>query len=213
MNEAKEIIERHAKSINQSMTTEFMRVTISSIVGSSPILDKFSTWLLAGCGATAALMITNVKSIIPFLGTSGFTISISLLILAAVAGLLQKFRAIMVQCFYEFTEKLLVGSNSLQTNHLKAFEELRKEAEEHNVKFNAVPDIDIGKIKNEFSKITPFLLRKKALKNFEKGSQDYLHGWRKMAGSFKWQVYYLVLQVLFFMIFLLVAAISVQSFA
>ena len=197
MDKLKESLENRAKNINQSMTIEFMRITISSIVGSSPIFDKFSTWLLAGCGATAALMITNVKSITPFLGPSGFTISIYLLISTAVVGLLQKYKAIMVQCYYEFTEKLLVGANSLQTSHFQAFEELRKEAEKNNVIFDALPNIDIEKIRNEFSIITPYLLRKRALKSFEKGAKDYLHGWRKMAGSFKWQAYYLILQVLF----------------
>ena len=51
---------------------------------SSSIIDKFSTWLLAGTGATAALMIANLDKLSPVLGVAVFKQAIYLLVVSAL---------------------------------------------------------------------------------------------------------------------------------
>ena len=73
-------LELRAKKVNEDCGKNFIRISISSTLEISPVIDNYSTWLLAGCGAIAALMINNVKSIVPFLGVSGFKISVYILL-------------------------------------------------------------------------------------------------------------------------------------
>ena len=82
----------HAENANIKAENSTIILMMSSAIATSPIIDKFSTWLLAGCGATAALMITNMNAIIPLIGDLEFKLSIYLLIASALAGLLQKYK-------------------------------------------------------------------------------------------------------------------------
>lgn len=198
-----------AEKINEDCGKEFIRISISSVIGTSPAIDSYSTWLLAGCGAIAALMVNNVKSIAPLLGNNGFKISIYLLVCSVVAGLFQKYRSLCIQSFTALSNELINGSNSLNSIQQQAFQELYQEAQKNGIQIDVKPAIDINKIKNEFSNLLPFFLHRKALMNFEKGAEDHLHGWRKMIKSFKHQIAYFILQFLFFIIFLVFAASAV----
>lgn len=202
-------IEARAKNVNNAIERDVIRISISSFVQISPIIDSFSTWLLAGCGAIAGLMITNVSTIVPFLGKVGFKISIYILAGSVLAGLFQKYRSICVQSFISFSEKLVTGANSLNSIHQKAFEELNQEAANHGFQLRIGPSLNLERIKNEFSNLLPFFLRKRALKHFDKGSQDDLHGWRRGLKSLKHQIAYFIIQFCLFLIFLSVAASSI----
>ena len=202
-------LEELAVAANKKVEDELIRICISSLIDSSPIIDKFSTWLLAGCGATAALMIANMKAIIPFLGTSGFKASIYLLIISTLTGLLQKRKATGVQSFSKLAEKLLSEAKTLDSAHRAAFDELHEMANEQGVALNVKPFVDNQRIKKEFSKMVPLLMRTAALKHFDKGTKDILHGWRQINIGFKWQLIYFAAQFIFFIGFLLLVAISV----
>jgi hypothetical protein len=49
-------------------------------------------------------------------------------------------------------------------------------------------------------------MRRKALKNFDMGAKDDLHGWRKMIKSFKHQIVYFIIQFFLFWVFFVSAA-------
>ena len=201
-------IAKYAKNANIKAENSFLVLMMSSAIGTSPIIDKFSTWLLAGCGATAALMITNMNAIIPLIGNLEFKLSIYLLIALALAGLLQKYKSIALQIFHGITERLNQEASVIETEQQKTFKELQMTGKEHGVDLGISLSVDIQRIKKEFSEAAPFFLRNKAIKNFEKGSKDILHGWRKMLKVLKWQYYYLVLQIIFFIVFIFIPVIS-----
>jgi len=209
LGQIKRDLESRAEKINEGCEREFIKISVSSILETSPVIDSYSTWLLAGCGAIAALMISNVKSIVPFLGDIGFKVSIYILVCSVIAGLFQKYRSLCIQSFTAFSEKLISGSTSLNSIHQQAFQELYQEADKCGVHLDAKPTIDLNKIKMEYSRFIPFFLRRKSLINFDKGVIDDLHGWRRMIKSFKHQVAYFLLQFLFFLVFLAYAAGSV----
>jgi hypothetical protein len=202
-------LELRAKKVNEDCETNFLRIGISSTLEVSPVIDKYSTWLLVGCGAIAALMINNVESILPFLGKTGFKQSIYILACSAVFGLMQKYRSLCVQAFNSITEKLISGTTSLNSIQQNAFQELYQEANQYGIQLQTSPDVDLKKIRKEISDLLPFFLKRNAMKNFDKGAKDYLHGWKKMIGSFKIQVLYFILQFILFIIFLVFAASKV----
>jgi hypothetical protein len=57
---------------------------------SSKPIETFSTWLLVGTTAVAAFLITNVASIVPFIGSSGFKTCGSFLLAACLFGLIAR---------------------------------------------------------------------------------------------------------------------------
>jgi hypothetical protein len=206
LSQIKNELESRGRQINKGCERDFIRISISSIIGTSPVIDSYSTWLLAGCGAIAALMISNVNSIVPFLGDNGFKVSIYILVCSVIAGLFQKYRSLCIQSFITITEKLISDSNSLNSIQQQAFQELHNEAKKYNIQLDVEPTINLEVIRQEYTNFTPFFLRKKSLLNFNKGAKDDLHGWRKMMKGFKHQVGYFILQFLFFLAFLAFAA-------
>ena len=52
------------------------------------ILDKFSMWLLAGVGGTAALIIANIDKVTPYTGIGGFKYIVLFLCASAIFGFL-----------------------------------------------------------------------------------------------------------------------------
>jgi hypothetical protein len=199
-------LESRAKKVNEECARNFLRISISSTIEISPVIDNYSTWMLAGCGAIAALMINNVQSIIPFLGEQGFKISIYILVFSAISGLFQKYRSLCVKAFITFANKIMTGANSLNSFHQNAFNELNQEANKHGIQLDVSPEIDIENYRNEVAKLLPFFMRRKALKNFDMGAKDDLHGWRKMIKSFKHQIVYFIIQFFLFLAFFVFAA-------
>lgn len=199
-------LESRARKVNEECGRNFLRISISSTIEISPVIDNYSTWMLAGCGAIAALMINNVQSIIPFLGERGFKISIYILVCSVISGLFQKYRSLCVQAFITFSDKIMSSANSLNSFQQNAFNELNQEANKHSIQLDVAPEIDIQNYRNEVSKLLPFFLRRKALKNFDMGAKDDLHGWRKMIKSFKHQIVYFIFQFLLFLAFFVFSA-------
>jgi len=72
-------------------------VIFENIIESTRFFDTYSTWLTVGTGAAAALLLTNVGKILPYLTATGFKISGFLLMLSLLFGVLSKFFAIQCQ--------------------------------------------------------------------------------------------------------------------
>lgn len=121
---------------------------------------------------------------------------------------MQKYKSIALQIFHGILERFIQEASVIETEQQNAFNELQTSAKEHGVDLGVSLSVDLQRIKSEFSNAAPFFLRKKVIKNFEKGAKDILHGWRKMLKVLKWQYYYLVLQIIFFIIFLFIPVIS-----
>jgi hypothetical protein len=171
-----------AENANSRAEKEFLRIVASSILSSSPIIDKYSTWLLAGCGAIASIMIANISAVIPFLGTFGVKLSLYLLTISAVIGLLQKARAIKVQSFSEIAERLYTGPEPLWAKHQQAFEQLWKIAAEQGIDFRIGPALNLERIRNEMAALTPPFSSKRSSWSTSIRGQ----GMNYMAGERRW---------------------------
>ena len=88
LKDLKQSLDKWAAINKENTELGFVDSLYTGALKSSPIIDKFSSWLLAGTGATAALMITSMDKLIPFIGSQSFKVSIYLLIVSALFGFL-----------------------------------------------------------------------------------------------------------------------------
>lgn len=66
-----EHIEKWEELINQNFHRSMVDAASSGVIETHSVFDKFSSWMVVGCGATAALMIVNIDKIIPYISTPG----------------------------------------------------------------------------------------------------------------------------------------------
>ncbi len=59
----------------------FVSAIYQSMSETTATVDKFSLWLLAGTGATGALLISQIKSVLPYLSQQGFKTCMVLLVI------------------------------------------------------------------------------------------------------------------------------------
>lgn len=64
-------------------------------------------WLLAGTGSTAALLITQVESIMPYLSEKGFKACLIVIVLSGIAGFVAKYHAIRCEMQSKVQSKLM----------------------------------------------------------------------------------------------------------
>src|SRR3989344_2996187 len=81
----------------QNAEKGMVSVIFENIIESTRFFDTYSTWLTVGTGAAAALLLTNVGKILPYLTATGFKSSGFLLMLSLLFGVLSKFFAIQCQ--------------------------------------------------------------------------------------------------------------------
>ena len=81
-----------------------------SIANTSRILNKFSKWLGAGTGATVALFITQVDSILSHMSADGFHVCVFMLIMSLISAFVAKYFSLHCQIDNEimkvFTERV-----------------------------------------------------------------------------------------------------------
>jgi hypothetical protein len=125
----------------------------AGLLSTSPIIDTFSVWLLAGSGATAALMVANADKIIPFLGQSGFKISGVALVLSALFGVLSKARAVQCQIGYGNQQKITELMKPILDNHLAHEEKINEAAASRGISLATA--VDLERVTSEFTKYFP----------------------------------------------------------
>ncbi|MCF7817231.1 MAG: hypothetical protein K9M54_05055 [Kiritimatiellales bacterium] len=129
----------------------------SSLISSSPVVDRFSLWLLAGTGATAALLITNANDILPVLGETGFKVCGGFLVVSGLLGFLAKFSAISCEISYENDLKIRQAMIPILDKHSQDEDQIQTYAEQRGMKINT--EIDMMKVLQDFAKPFPFLAR------------------------------------------------------
>ena len=85
-----------ADKLNKETELNISQLTYKAILNSSAVLEKFSTWLLAGIGATCALIITNINSISKIIDPSILKYSLLLLVISGVLGFLCKYYLFLI---------------------------------------------------------------------------------------------------------------------
>lgn len=187
----------------------FTEALFTGALVSSPIIDKFSTWLLAGSGATGALMIANLDKLSPVLGVGTFKQAIYILVVSALFGFLAKYKSIHCQIMFATGEELNKRILPVLDKHGEDEEEIEGMAEEHDIQVNTAMDVEfvIREYCRAFPKIMHFWLESQ----FTEGLNDRLAPSRKAANGLFWQGNYTILQFFSFLGFVLVAIQNING--
>lgn len=176
---------------------------------SSSIIDKFSTWLLAGTGATAALMIANFDKLSPVLGGGTFRQSIYLLVVSALFGFLAKYKSIHCQILLATGEEIKKRVLPVLKKHGEDEEKIEGMAKEHDIEVNTKMDLEY--VFKEYCRAFPKVMHNWLLKQFTQGINDRLAPSRKAANTLFWQGNYTVLQFFTFLGFVLVSVQKING--
>lgn len=173
------------------------------------IIDKFSLWLLAGVGGTAALIIANIDKIIPYTGVGGFKYIVLFLCVSAILGFLSKYFSIVVHSSVAVNIRMA----EISAEELKKYLENCKARDEvaEGIAYVSERDVDVNESLNDYKELYPTnFLRKKIKKTFEKMQQDKLYGNRSAVRCVIYQSVCLFLQALFYVFFLISVAVLIS---
>lgn len=84
----------------------FVSALFQSMSETSPLVEKFSMWLLAGTGATSALLVTQIESVLPYLSSQGFKSCLVVLVVSAIAGFVAKYYSLRCEIQNKVQSKL-----------------------------------------------------------------------------------------------------------
>lgn len=93
-----------------------------ALLGTSPSIDAFSTWLLVGAAAIASFLIINADQLVHVIGHSGLVVCGILLTLSGVCGLISRIFALY--CRTQITTNVAIKSTFL--SHMRQYEEEEK---------------------------------------------------------------------------------------
>ncbi|MGM0582851.1 MAG: hypothetical protein ACQETL_19400 [Bacteroidota bacterium] len=176
---------------------------------SSSIIDKFSTWLLAGTGATAALMIANLDKLSPVLGSETFRQAIYLLVVSALLGFLAKYKSIHCQIMLATGEEIKKRVLPVLEKHGEDEKKIEGMAKEHDIEVNT--EMDLEYVFKEYCRAFPKVMHHWLLRQFTQGLNDRLAPSRKAANGLFWQGNYTVLQFFTFLGFVLVSVQKING--
>ena len=158
---------------------------IMGVLDTSPNIDKHNIWLLAGTGATASLVVSNIESIVSATEPQAVSWMLSLLAISALFGLLAKINSIKA----ESSKTVFQTVFSVMAQH-----------EETNI------DAAIETYQSAF----PFWVRRSVRKGAENGAKDSLFGFKLALRFVLFQSFYTMLQGLFLVGFIVLAAFSIN---
>jgi len=197
-NDLAELVE----SAKKKAEDQILRAYYTSVFEMSPLVDKLATWLLAGIGATAALTVTNIKSISSILPFLNIKIGLGVLTISALFGFIEKFLALDIQS--TATQELRLRDilkKSSEDFYLK-IQKLQLIAAEKNIDINA--KVDTKMVLDKFAKAHPWYKRIQIRKNItaEDAQKARLRRYYR-------QLTYTVLEFCGFLLFILIVVVSI----
>ena len=132
----------------------FVSSLFQSMSETTTIVDKFSLWLLAGTGATGALLITQVESVLPYLSQSGIKVCIVLLVLSAVCGFIAKYFSLRCEIQNKTQANLAILSKPIFEKYEEDEEQIQAYAEQRGLQLQT--ELDFTEVMTEFAKPFPF---------------------------------------------------------
>jgi len=195
-----------AALVKESVTTRFTKASFSGILSTSSVIDGFSTWMLAGAGATAALMISNLDRVASLLGQDKLKVSLLILALSAGLGFLEKILASYVNVFQAMDEKVTLLATPILEEHEREEDEIAESAEQSSEKVDA--SLDMNRVLEELSKACPWYAKRRVVGAFEAGLGDQLAGHRQAVKLWHHQGLIAGMQFLAALIFVVYVALS-----
>lgn len=135
----------------------FVSALFKSAAHTSPVVDKFSMWLLTGTGASGALLISQIGAVLPHLTITGFKLCLVFLVFSAILGFLAKYKSLQCQIQNEVEAKLTELIAAILAKHEEDETKIQGYAKQRGVALET--DIDFSNIITEFAKPFPFWVK------------------------------------------------------
>lgn len=187
-------IDELAKITKSQTELKVAKVFFDSVLTSSPVIDRSASWLLAGVGATAALIVANLEGTSSFIGRGPVSVVLWLLLIAGLFGLAQKYTAVLVQIQLHVDKKIKRGLQPVFDEHERKEGEIEELAKKHNLTVNT--EIDLLNSIEEIRKIVPWYQRLRFKIKLEKSMKDPLYGQKHAARLYNRQVVYALAEVI-----------------
>jgi len=161
-----------------------------SVLKTSAIVDKTSSWFLGGVAATSALLIANISAISIFISSNIIGLMIMLLIISIMFGFIQKYLATRINIHVSVTEAI-------------------EPIVEQNVSKGT--EVDFLKIVGVIKKATPWYQKKEVEKSIVESAKDPLYGYKNASKMYNRQIFYTLLQVSIALLVLAIAATNINK--
>lgn len=195
--------------IEQNFLRGMLDSASEGIVSTHEVFDKFSSWLLVGTGATAALIIVNIDKIIPYVTKLGLRWGMIFLTISALAGFIAKvfeINASVAQIAGERTKVLMMQKAVEYQESLKKFDELAE-----GIDYQRGAGADLESFAKEFTKLFPFkMLRNKVRRLTNEQSKEFKPGNYRAVHAVVYQSLAVGMQALMYLVFLVTVACSIN---
>jgi hypothetical protein len=190
------------ESAKKKAEDQILRACYTSVFEMSPYVDRFATWLLAGIGATAALTVTNLKSISSILPFLNIKIGLGVLTISALFGFLEKFLALNIQSTAVQELKLREIFKSSSEEFYEKIKKFKLIAEVENIDIKA--EVDVKSVLDKFANAHPWYMRIQNRKNITAEEAQ-----RRRLRRYYRQLTYTVLEFCGFLLFIIIVALSI----
>ena len=182
----------------------FVSSLFQSMAETTSLVDKFSLWLLAGTGATGALLITQIKSVLPHLSQQGFKTCLVVLVTSAICGFIAKYFSLRCEIQNNTQSKLLELTKPIFEKHKGDEDSIIKYAEKRGIELQS--EMDFSAIITEFSRPFPWWVRLLIARKIKQTSGDRQAGYHVAIRAYMSQLSWTFFQASLFLVFMLTAA-------
>lgn len=182
---------------------DLAKALLTGAISSSTVIDRYSSWLLAGIAGSAALLITGIGSILPYLSEQGFRCSVAFLVVAGFFGFMAKLRAVQVAILLDQESIIAERMSPVFDKHGESEEQIMAHAEARGMTLET--DIDIHRVAGAFISAFPRPMHQFLQRKFQEGLDDPLSPQKRALRSGLYQSLFTGLQTLFFVIFVITA--------
>ena len=179
---------------------EFASALFFGMTSTSPLADKFSMWLFAGTGATSALLITQISTIIESLSLKGFRMCMFMLIASALSAFIAKYYALRCQIQNDLQTSLNSQLAEIFNSHEESEDRILEIAEKRGIELET--EIELQNVINEFKKPFPFWVQWLITRSAKKTEGNRQAGYQYSVKAYYKQLNYTFFQAAFFMGFM-----------
>lgn len=182
----------------------FASALYQSISETTSAIDKFSMWLLAGTGASGALLISQVSSILPYLTSPGFKTCLGFLVLSALFGFASKYKALRCEIQLHLQQRLEALLEPVFQKHGNDEKTIQEYASQRGVTLQT--EICLSNVIAEFSKPLPWWAKLLMSRQIRKTEGDRQAGHRMAFKAYMGQVRWAFYQASSFIAFMAAGA-------
>ncbi len=199
MSESDELLELNR--LNKKITEhDMVSAMFISVANTSYIIDKFSMWLFAGTGATGALLITQINSVLSSMSIAGFKACMFMLVVSSIFAFVAKFFSLNCQMENEMTAMINEKTKPIFEKHEENEEKIEKYAKERAMKLET--DINMNNVLKEYMRPFPKWMQWIIKHQAQKTEGDMLAAYHSMVQAYYKQSIFTVLQAVMFIGFM-----------